>query len=180
MRVKSFMTSPAVTIDPDQSIADAAELMITNRISGLPVVDRDGRLVGIVSERDLLRRHNGGPPRRPHWLQLMTEKAALAGEPERFHTLTVGDVMTLSPVTVTESTLIEEASRLLEQRRFKRLPVMRGNAVVGVISRADLLRALPRAIGKAEEAARHDAPMTDERLVELERQYWMQRTRGMK
>ncbi|WP_272840314.1 CBS domain-containing protein [Rhodoplanes sp. TEM] len=175
------MSSPVVTITPDRPIADAAQLMIDHRISGLPVVDPAGRLVGIVSERDLLRRRSDGdPPRRPHWLQLMTERSALEQEPERFHTLTVGDVMTTAPLAVTESTPLEEAGRLLESRRIKRLPVVRDARVVGVLSRADLLRALPRALGKAEAAARHDAPMTDERLIELERQYWLQRTRGPK
>ncbi|WP_170149646.1 CBS domain-containing protein [Rhodoplanes roseus] len=181
MRVKDFMTSPVITIAPERPIAEAAQLMIDNRISGLPVVDPAGRLVGIVSERDLLRRRaNGGPARRPHWLQLMTERAVLEHEPERFHTLKVGDVMTGTPLTVTEATSIEEAGKLLEQRRIKRLPVVRGQTVVGVISRSDLLRALPRALGRAEAAAKHDPSMTDERLIELERQYWLQRTRGPK
>ena len=175
------MTSPVVTITPDRPIADAAQLMIDNRISGLPVVDPAGRLVGIVSERDLLRRpSNGDPPRRPHWLQVVTERSALEREPERFHTLTVGDVMTIAPLVVAENTPLEDAGRLLEERRIKRLPVIRGQQVVGVISRSDLLRALPRALGKAEAAARHDVPMTDERLLELERQYWLQRSRGTK
>lgn len=181
MRVKEFMTSPVVTVAPDRPIAEAAQLMLEHRISGLPVVDKSGRLVGIVSERDLLRRRSGEEPaKRPHWLQLMTERSALEEEPARFHTLTVADVMTPGPLTVTETTPLEEAGKLLEQRRIKRLPVVRGPQVVGVISRADLLRALPRAIGKAEAAARHDPAMTDERLIELERQYWLQRSRGPK
>ncbi|NVO17043.1 MAG: CBS domain-containing protein [Rhodoplanes sp.] len=175
------MTSPVVTVAPDSPIADAAQLMLDHRISGLPVVDRGGRLVGIVSERDLLRRRNGeGPLRRPHWLQLLSERSGLEGEPARFHTLTVGAVMTISPLTVTEATTIEDAGKLLEQHRIKRLPVVRGQQVVGVISRADLLRALPRALGRAEAAAKHDPSMTDERLIELERQYWLQRTRSPK
>ncbi|MFD2180592.1 CBS domain-containing protein [Rhodoplanes azumiensis] len=181
MRVRDFMSSPVVAIGPDRPICEAAQLMLDHRVSGLPVVDAGGRLVGIVSERDLLRRRsNGDPPRRPHWLQLMTERNALEQEPERFHTLTVGDVMTTDLVTVGENTPLEEAGRLLESRRIKRLPVVRGQRVVGVISRADLLRALPRALGKAEAASKHDPAMTDERLIELERQYWLQRTRGPK
>lgn len=181
MRVKDFMTSPVVTVAPDSPIADAAKLMLDHRVSGLPVLDRGGRLVGIVSERDLLRRRCNEPrPQRRHWLQLMTECTELGEEPARFRTLTVGDVMTTGPLTVAESTSLEEAGKLLERHRIKRLPVMRGQQVVGVISRADLLRALPRALGQAEAAARHDPSMTDERLIELERQYWLQRTRSPK
>lgn len=180
MRVKDFMTSPAVTITPDRSISDAARRMLDNRISGLPVVTPAGRLVGIISEHDLLRRRTDeGRPKRPHWLQLMTNRTVLYDEPTRFSTLTVADVMTADPVTITEAAPLEEAGRVLAQRGFKRLPVMRGPALVGVISRADLMRALPRAIGTAERASKRDV-MTDERLVELERQYWLQRTRSLR
>lgn len=180
MRVRDFMSHPAVAIAPDRPIAEAAQLMLEHRVSGLPVVDATGRLVGIVSEHDLLRRRSNGATRRPHWLQLMTEGQALAQEPERFHALTVGDVMTTEVVAVSDDTSLEEAGRLIEVHGIKRLPVIRDGRVIGVLSRADLLRALARAIGKAEAAKRHDAPMTDERLIELERQYWLQRSRGTK
>jgi CBS domain-containing protein len=177
MRVGEFMTREVVTVTPESSILEAARLMLEHKISGLPVVNGEGRLVGIVSEHDLLRQgKNQMPAKRPHWLRMMIEKAGFADEAVAFHQRTVGDVMTADPLTVTEATPLEQASRLIEEHGIKRLPVVRNSHLVGVIARADLVRALTRAIRKATEAARRDQ-MADDRLAELERQSWLHRVR---
>jgi CBS domain-containing protein len=175
MRVADFMTRKVVAVTPETAALNAARLMLERKISGLAVVDNAGCLVGIVSEHDLLR--NGGTEggnTRPHWLQLIIERTGLNHEASRFHVRTVGDVMTRNPVTVTETTPLEEAGRLITERGFKRLPVVRGKELVGIIARADLVRALTQAIRKAAE---RDA-IYNERLIELERQSWLHRTRA--
>lgn len=176
MLVRDFMTRPVVTVTPESSILDAARLMLEHRVSGLPVVNGEGRLVGIVSEHDLLRsgKHEV-EAERPHWLRVMIERASLASESAGFHDRKVGDVMTPDPLTVTEAAPLEQAGRLIEEHGFKRLPVVRDHQVVGVIARADFIRALARAISKAK----HDgAP--NARLLELEQEFWRLRARGSK
>jgi CBS domain-containing protein len=154
-----------------------ARQMLKRKISGLPVVDAAGCVVGIVSEHDLLRhRETEDGTKRPHWLQLIIERSGLADEAGRFNVRTVGNVMTPNPVTVTEATPLEEASRLIEEHGFKRLPVVRGRELVGIIARADLVQALTQAIRKAAEAAERDASFKA-RLIELERQALLHRTR---
>jgi CBS domain-containing protein len=152
--------------------------MLERKISGLAVVDDAGCLVGIVTEHDLLR--DGDPEggtKRPHWLQLIIERTGLNHEAARFHVRNVGDVMTRNPVTVTEATPLAEAGRLITERGFKRLPVVRGRELVGIIARADLVQALTQAIRKAAEAAERDA-ISNARLIELERQSLLHRIRS--
>jgi CBS domain-containing protein len=180
MRVADFMTRKVVTARPDTSVLVAAQRMLERKISGMPVVDDAGFIVGIVTEHDLLRRaETKGEASRPHWLQLITERTGLADEAARFQMRTVGDVMTSNPMTVSEATPLEEAGRLIEEHGFKRLPVVRGRELVGIIARADLVQALTRAIRKAAEAAERDASF-EARLIELERQALLHRTRSQR
>jgi len=176
MRVADFMTTEVVTVTPDTPVLAAARLMLERKISGLPVVDAAGRAVGIVTEHDLLR---GGKPEggetRPHWLERMIAPADLAGNGARLRN--VSEVMTRDPVTVAEDTPLEEAGRLIEERGFKRLPVVRDGRLVGVIARADLVRALTQVIRKASVAAERDVGLKSQ-LVELERQALLYRTRS--
>ena len=182
MTVADFMTRKVITVAPDASLAEAAKLMLDHKISGLPVVDKEGHVVGIVSEHDLLRRRQGvdgaGAERRPHWLQVLGETAGSAGEIAQFRNRTVNDVMTLDPVTVAASTSLREASRLIEYRGFKRLPVVENGKLVGIIARADLVRAL--AYGRNGVAATTPDVSVTEQLRELERQNWRNRVRVMK
>jgi CBS domain-containing protein len=153
MKVGNFMTRRVVTVHPDSLVRDAARLMLEEKISGLPVTDANGHVLGIVTERDLLRRRTNGPGSRPpHWLRLMIDKADIGNDSAHFHDAKVEDVMTRDPLTVTESTPIAEACRLIEKHGIKRLPVVRDGRLVGVIARADLLRALGIAVGKISQA----------------------------
>ena len=179
MRVSDFMTREVVTVRPDTPVLVAARLMLERKISGLPVVDDAGCVVGIVTEHDLLRHRETEGTKRPHWLQLIIERSGLADVAGRFHVQTVGDVMTRNPVTVTEATPLEETSRVIEEHGFKRLPVIRGRELVGIIARADLVQALTQAIRKAAEAAERDACFKA-RLTELERQALLHRTRSQR
>ncbi len=172
------MTRQVVTVTPESSILDAARLMLEHKISGLPVVNDANHLVGIISEHDLLRRgKNEVRTERTHWLRLMIEPANLAVESTHFRDRTVGELMTSNPVTITETASLEDAARLIGEHGIKRLPVVRNNQLVGVISRADLVRAITRATRKIADAAKRDEMMAA-RLLEMERQLLQHRARS--
>lgn len=177
MKVKNFMTSEVVTVTPETSILDAARLMLDHQISGLPVVTDEGRVVGIISEHDLLRGgSNDVQSPLPHWLRLMIERANLADATARFQVRKVGDVMTPNPVTIAETASLEEAGRLIGDHDVKRLPVIRDGRLVGIIARADVVRAMIVAARKMTDAANRDE-MAAARLLELERQSFLHRAR---
>jgi len=143
MKAKDVMTSPVVSVEPDTAVLQAVRIMLQRQISGLPVVRKDGRLVGVVTEGDFLRRaETGTERRRPRWLEYLVGPGRLADEYTRTHGRKVEDIMTAEPVTVAEDTALEEVVNLMEKRRIKRIPVLRGNEVVGIVSRANLLHAL--------------------------------------
>jgi CBS domain-containing protein len=164
MKVGDFMTAQVVTVHSDSPVSDAARLMLQRKISGLPVVDAGDHVVGIVTEHDLLRRRTDGPgSKSPHWLRLMTEPGKITDESFRFEGAKVEEVMTRDPLTITEDTPIEEACRLIKENGIKRLPVVRDKRLVGILARADLVRALGIAVGRIsrsdERAERAEALM---------------------
>jgi CBS domain-containing protein len=146
MRAMDIMTTDVITVDPDMTVQDLAKLLAERGISGAPVVDASGRLVGIVSEGDLLHRAEIGTARRHRerrrswWLDDFASD--LARDYIRSHGRTVKDIMTRDVVTVTEATDLGEVAALLEAKRIKRVPVTRDGKVIGIITRANLVRAL--------------------------------------
>ena len=143
MRAHQIMTRKVITVGPDCSIADAANLMLRNHVSGLPVLDKVGDLIGIVSEGDFLRRSEIGTQRkRPSWLQFLTSTGRLADEFVDERGRKIGDVMTRDPVTVSDDTPLDEMVALMESKGVKRLPVMRSGKMVGIVTRANLLQAV--------------------------------------
>jgi CBS domain-containing protein len=174
VQVKDFMTCQVVTVTPETSILDAARLMLDHKISGLPVVNDGGRVVGIISEHDLLR--DNVRTKRTHWLRLMIDRVNLADESGRLHERKVCEVMTPDPVTITEAASLEEAGRLIEENDIKRLPVVRDDKLVGIIARADMVRAMIRSARKIKDAAKRDE-IAATRLLELERQLFLHRAR---
>lgn len=143
MRAHQIMTRPVITISPDASILDAANLMLQRHISGLPVVDAAGKLVGIISEGDFIRRSEiGTQRRRSRFLRLILGPGRAASDFVQEHGCTVSEVMTTEPMTVAEDTSLEAIVALMEKNKLKRLPVMRDGRVVGIVSRANLLQAV--------------------------------------
>lgn len=136
--------SPIVLAIPlDASIYEAAETLVSAEVSALPVVDGSGRMVGILSEADLMHRAEIGTEPRKGWLQrLLADRANSAHEYVTLHSRRVQDVMTRAVVTVDEQTPLSEVAALMDHHKIKRVPVMRGDTVVGVVSRGSLLRAL--------------------------------------
>lgn len=150
MNAKDIMNTAVVTATPDMAVADVAQLLLDNRISGVPVVSDGRSVVGIVSEGDLVGRVEGAEQlHRSWWLRLVSDAVTEAERYVKLHGRVVRDVMTPDPVTVTEDVSIAEIAHILETKHIKRVPVVRDGKLVGIVSRADLLRGL---------AARRDAP----------------------
>jgi CBS domain-containing protein len=136
------MTRNVVSAMPDQSVLEAAQTMLRNRISGLPVIEAGGTLVGIVTEGDFLRRGEIGTQRqRPRWLEFLVGPGRLASEYVHASGRKVEEVMTSDPYTVTEDDSLKAVVELMERHHIKRLPVLRDGRVVGIVSRANLMGA---------------------------------------
>ncbi len=143
MRAHQIMTRPVITILPDAPIVEAAKIMLQRHISGLPVVDAAGKLVGIVSEGDFIRRSEIGTQRkRSRLLQFILGPGQAADDFIHEHGRKIAEIMTEQPVTIAEDTPLENIVALMERKKIKRLPVVRGERVVGIVSRANLLQAV--------------------------------------
>ncbi|PPQ40140.1 CBS domain-containing protein [Rhodopila globiformis] len=173
MIVADVMTRRVVTIAPEATVEDAATLMLARRISGLFVVDQAGDLVGVITEGDLLRRDELGTERgRPWWLKLLVSPARQAADFTRAHGRHVRDVMTADVISVADDAPLETVVATMERARVKRVPVTHGGRVVGVVSRADLLRALVSRVKQAEPVGQDDTAIRGAILDALERQAW--------
>ena len=175
MNAADIMTSPVITIGPETSVREIAALLLEWRISGVPVVEK-GRLIGMVSEADLLHRHEIGTDRVKRtgswWLRLFSAGPTLA-DYVKSHARKARDVMTHEVVSVAADTPVAEIADLLESRGIKRVPVLRGERLVGIVSRANLTQAL--AVDKrARKPARpgDDKTIRERLLEELESQPW--------
>ena len=176
MNASDVMTRNVLSVRPDATIAEAIRLMLDNRISGLPVLDQTGRLVGILTEGDLLRRGETGTERhRPRWLEILMGPGRLAEEYVRTHGRRIAEVMTRDPVGVRPDTPLAEIVALMERHRIKRVPVLDGDVPVGILSRADLLRGLAGALAEAPAAAGSDEEIRERILAELARAAWVPR-----
>ncbi|MFM0326514.1 CBS domain-containing protein [Caballeronia glebae] len=144
MRAADIMTTSVISADPEMTVRDAARTMVLRNISGMPVINETGRLVGMVTEGDLLHRQEigTGSKHRAWWLEMLSSTRELASKYVKEHAAKVKDVMSTEVVTVKEDCTVAELAELLERRRIKRVPVMRDGKVVGLISRANLLRAI--------------------------------------
>jgi CBS domain-containing protein len=173
MKVKDVMTSPVVSVEPESPVSEAVRIMLQRHISGLPVIDKERRLVGIVTEGDFLRRAETGTQRqRPRWLEFLLGPGRLAEEYTRAHGRKVVDIMTLDAVTVTEDEALDAVVGLMEKRHIKRVPVMRGNEVVGIVSRANLVYALAGLARDAKPGSPGDQAIRDRIMAELAGQSW--------
>jgi CBS-domain-containing membrane protein len=177
MIASDVMTRNVISVSPDATIADAVELMLERGISGLLVVDSSGTLAGIVTEGDLLRRDElGTGRRRSWWLRLIASPGRQAADFTRTHGRKVADVMTRDVLSVNAKSPLTDIVAMMEEHRVKRVPVLDGDHVVGVVSRADLLRALSVAARERGAASADDATIRDHILNTLARETWAPRT----
>jgi CBS domain-containing protein len=173
MIVADVMTRNCITIAPDATVEEAVDLMLSRQISGLFVVDKTGELVGVVTEGDLLRRDELGTQRnRPWWLRLLASPARQAADFTRANGRFVRDVMTEDVLSIKLDAQLEDVVETMEKHRIKRLPVTDDGKVIGVVSRADLLRALIGRVRNVEPMATDDRAIRTAILNTLEAQPW--------
>jgi CBS domain-containing protein len=172
MRARDVMTRAVATTTPETTVEKVAKLLINLRISGIPVLDRNGRLVGIITEGDLLRRAETGTERQcSRWSELFSANSRLAEEYIKSHARRVEDIMTREVVCVEELASLGEIAELMETKRIKRVPVVHNGKIVGIVSRADLLQVL--ASGGTTTADEDSDRLIRERLLaELRKQEW--------
>lgn len=176
MKVRDAMSTRVVTATPDTLLADAMRTMLRERISGLPVLDTQGTLVGVLTEGDLLRRvETGTEPSHPAWLRFLLGPGRMAREFTATHARHVGEVMTREVIAIGADASLEEAVRLMEQRRVKRLPVLGEKGLEGILSRADLLRAFLAAMPETAPDDLSDAAIARRIVSELDAKPWTPR-----
>ena len=166
MQAQDVMTTKVVTVAPDTPVTEIAKLLVERQISAVPVVSDDRRLLGIVSEGDLVHGLGQEGAERAWWLDLLTSPQTRAEAYLKDHGRLACDVMTRSIISVTPDTALPEIARLLEARRIKRVPVLRDGELVGIVSRADLLRGF--ALRPAADASADDRELRERLTVELE------------
>ncbi|MBI4194208.1 MAG: CBS domain-containing protein [Betaproteobacteria bacterium] len=158
MKAKDVMTKSVVSVDPDTDVRKIARLLLQRHISAVPVVDGRGRVIGMVSEGDLMRRPESRTEGHPSWwLDLLDGPEEHALMYLKSHGTTARDVMTRKVITVGENTSLEDIATLLERNRIKRVPVLSGGKLVGIVSRANLLHGLVAARGKPVRRAAPDS-----------------------
>lgn len=173
MQAKDVMTAEVITADPNDTVADLAKKLLDHGISAVPVVDGD-KLVGVVSEGDLVSRAEIGTDshHRSWWLQLFTSESKLANEYVKSHAHKVSDVMSKDVVTVNEDSDLSDVAHLLEKNQIKRVPVVKGGKLVGVVSRADILRKLAAHEENPLKTTPDDTALRDKVVKEIRSHGW--------
>ena len=173
MKAKDVMTHCVVSIAPDAPILEAIGRMISHQVSGMPVIDADGKLAGMITEGDFLHRaetHTEAPQRR--WLELLLGPVSPAEEYSRSHGRIVRDVMSPNVITVDAEAPLGEVVRLMEENAIKRIPVTADGRVVGIVSRADLMAALAERLTQPKKQSVGDAAIRESIIAEMRKQTW--------
>lgn len=177
MKARDVMVTRVISVGPDADVGMIAETLVQNGISAVPVIDRDGRLMGIVSEGDLIRRtETGTERRRSWWLEMFATRDALANDYVKSHALKASDVMTAPAITAGPDTPLREIADLLERHGIKRVPIVRKGAVVGMVSRANLVQALATHGVGWHGLAREDDAIREALSERLRAEPWAGRT----
>jgi len=173
MKAKDVMTADVLTVTEETSVLEAIRRMLQRKISGLPVVDASGALVGMVTEGDLLRRVELGTERqRTRWIEFLAGPGRQADEYAHAHGRKVRDVMTRDVRTVPEHASLNDALDSMERYHIKRVPVMRGHRMIGIITRSNLLRAIAGLAQATRPVTAFDTTIRENLLAELKKQPW--------
>jgi CBS domain-containing protein len=172
MKARDVMVFPVITVKPSSSVKEVATTLLERRISAVPVVDDQGKLVGIISEGDLMHRSEAGTERqRSWWLLGWTGDETLAAEYVKAHARKVADVMTRNVITATPKTPLHEIAALLERNSIKRVPIVKDGQLVGIVSRANLIQGVA-STRKELEIPLSDTNIRDKLLAHLTSQEW--------
>jgi CBS domain-containing protein len=159
VKVSDVMTSVPIAVRADASLVEAAQIMIEARVSGLPAIDEEGALVGMITEGDLVRRVELGTARRqPGWLTRLVSPGRVARDYVRAHGLSVREVMSADVISTSPDTPLSAVAEIMEAQQVKRLPVMLNGRLVGIVSRADLVRALTERLAQGNRQPGGAAP----------------------
>lgn len=173
MKAEDVMTRDVISIDPDSTVLQAARLMLQHRISGLPVIDANGKLVGVLSEGDFLRRRETNTEkRRSRWLEFLMGPGRIAAEYTHSHGCKVSEAMTRNPQTVSETASLEDIVELMELHRIKRVPVLCGDEVVGIVTRSNLMRAMVSVARAVPPPATDDMAIRQKLMDEIQKAEW--------
>jgi CBS domain-containing protein len=173
MRAHQIMTRKVISVKPDTSIADAANIMLQQHISGLPVVNETGKLVGIISEGDFIRRAEIGTQRkRGPWLTFLVGPGRAATDYVHEQGRNVGEIMTSDLLTVTEDATLEAIVEVMEKNHVKRLPVLRGEQLVGIVTRVNLLRAVANLARDVPDPTADDDHIRNRVFAAIEKTDW--------
>jgi CBS domain-containing protein len=173
MRAHQIMTRHVITVGADTSIADAILTMLQHRISGMPVVDSQGKLIGVISQGDFVRRAEIGTERkRGRWLSYLAGPDKIAADFVHAHGRKVGEIMTPDPVTVTEDTPLDRIVQIMESSDVKRLPVVRGDRLVGIVTRSDFLAPVAELARNSEGLSADDDQLLQAVAAALEQAPW--------
>ena len=173
MKASDIMVSTVITVGPDASVQDVADLLVRNRISAVPVVGDNGELLGIVSEGDLINRpETETAHRKAWWLDALASNETLAADYVKSHSRKVADVMTRNVITASPETSVAELAALLEKNSIKRVPIIKDKRIVGIVSRANLLQGLASLKDKAPQARADDSAIRDSVMQKLANERW--------
>jgi len=172
MKARDVMVSPVVTVQQSATVSDTAKTLVERGISAVPVVDPQGKVVGIVSESDLLHRVEAGTERRRSWwLRAIAADEVLAADHVKEHASKIADIMTQAVVTATPDTPLHEIAMLMERHAIKRVPILANGELVGIVSRANLVQAVASA-RKDLEVPLSDKAIRDKLLAQLNGECW--------
>jgi CBS domain-containing protein len=173
MRAHQIMSRQVITIGLDARLVDAIKTMLKHGVGGLPVVDQAGKLVGILSKSDFLRRAEiGTEQKRGRLLTFLAGPDRVAYDFKREHGRKVGEIMTPEPVTITEDTPIVEIARIMESRHVRRLPVLNGDKIVGIVTHSDFLPAIARLVISAQTFSQDDEKIRSAVVVAITSAPW--------
>src|ERR1700752_5037569 len=173
MRAHQIMTRQVITATVDASVAEAARTLLEHHISGMPVVDAKGKLVGVVSQGDFVRRAEiGTQRRRSRWLKLLLGPGQGAADFVRERGRKVGEVMNDRPITVAEDATLEEVAATMEKNDIKRVPVMRGEKLVGIVTRTNLVQAVLDLAREVPDQTADDDHIRDRIHAAIEKNDW--------
>jgi CBS domain-containing protein len=173
MRAHQIMTHEVITVTPDTTVNDAAARMLDNHISGLPVVDDTGKLVGIVSDGDFMRRSEIGTQRkRARWLQFLVGPGKEATEFVRASGRRVADVMTPDPITASEDTTLDSLVETMEKHNIKRVPIVQFGRITGIVTRTNLLRAVAQLAREVPDPTADDDHIRERVTRAIEQNDW--------